>query len=290
MAKKYTEEELKDLANARLSKFKEECAAAGIASFSMAENTKLKSAFMKSLLGSYKENISKASFMELASDLYGYGLEKIEDYLSKEQMESAASEGFGEAANNENGKEEKAKAPTVPSDEKKEGDKEGAEKDASAAAEAEPKRPGRKKKVDAELVPARKSSNLDVLFNPAAARSGERAEITRLKKQLTQLQYEKDCAHRQMTLYRRDLSVLDAITEYGKKKSTNLTVDGTVLDSRINVLHAALSLLVKELDAMGADECFEYVKKAISLQQDEIDYRDKRIDEIKARLKEYGLQ
>lgn len=294
MAKELSEQQVKQLANERLLKFKEECLAAGIPAFSMGENTKLKSAFMKTLAPDYGARIKDATFKELASDLYGSGLPTIEEYLTRMDGQSFESAGFG--TEKEKAAEEKAEQPRKAGRKKKAEQREApaeeatpqkAEEPAKPDTETEEKKPGRKRKEEAEQLPAKRSSNLDVLVTPSTVRSVDRTEITRLKRLLSQLLYEKDCEHRQLTLYRRDMCILDALTEYGKKKSVDLSVDGTSLDSRVNVLHAAISLLVKELDAQGADECFAFLKKAIAQEAEEDEYRDQKIAEIRAKLKEY---
>lgn len=281
-------EDLKELANQRFIKFKEECQAAGIPPFTMVENTKLKSAFMKDLSGSYGEKIKSAAFKSLAADLTGYGLNGIEDYLAKMDEESFEDAGFGVEEKEQEEKAESADDGVVKQTTDKNGNskKEEEEKSPKRAAE-EAKKPGRKKKVETEIVPARKSSNLDVLINPSKTRAADKAEVARLKRNLSQLLMARDFEHRQLTLYKQDLYILDAITEYGKKLNTDLTVDGVNLDSKANVLHAAIALLVKELDAKGEDDCFAFLKKSISLRSDDDGRLDKKIEELRSKIREY---
>ena len=292
MAKEISEQEIRELANDRLMKFKKECLDAGIPAFSMGDNTKLKSAFMKTLGPQYGSKIKNAGFRSLVSDLYGAGIPSIEEYLDKLDDESFDNAGFGEEqpkAEDKKAIPEEQKTPEIENTAEKESVKETAEeneKNTSPKAE-EVKKSGRKKKTDNEQLPAQRSSNLDVLLSPSTVRSVDRSEITRLKKMLNQLQYEKDYDHRQLTLYRRDLCILDALSEYGKKKSVNLVVDGTNLDGRVNILHAAISLLVKELDAQDADECFDFVKQAIAQKAEDDEYRNAKIAEVRKKLKEY---
>lgn len=409
MAKKMTEQELKELANERFMKFKEESLKAGIPAFSMSDNNKLKSAFMKNLSAEYGEKIKSATFKELAADLYGYGISSIEDFLTKQDEESFENSVFGDGGQdgedkaesgepekesagraktgrgrkkedeekpgrgqneegeekagrgrkkedeekpsigqNEEGEEKAGRGRKKESEEGKggegnsltkesknqedgkerdgkdrdsgEGDsrerdsreRDGRERDsrerdgrekiadrdeieASTASDGEEgdseakeaRRPGRKKKTEAEQLPTKRSSNLDILLTPRKTNSANREELARLKQRLRQLEYEREVDHRQLALYRRDLNILDAISEYGKKRNIDLVVDGTSLDGRINVLHAAISLLVKELDAMGADDCFDYIKRSLSMRTDEDEYREKKIAELKEKIREY---
>lgn len=257
----------KQLAVKRLEEFRRECKEKNIPALNTSENTRLKTIFVNDFSEKYGKDIQKATFDDLLSDLMGSGINPIEQYIQSIQDEFpflGEEPAIEEVPDLPTGNEEEIKSDeddivSKPSDERQ-----------------KPERQTRTRK---------KSTSINEIFwTPASSVRGDTQKAREIRKKINVIVKDRDIVHRQLSLYRHDLAILQGILEYGKKGSTPLECNGLSLDNHQNVVHAALECLIRELESSGNTECFQNIKKFREMAEDEVAYFNEKITKLDKEL------
>lgn len=253
----------KQLAVKRLDEFRKECKEKDIPALNTSENTRLKTIFVNDLSEKYGKDIQKATFDDLLSDLMGSGINPIEQYIQSIQNEFPL---FGEE-------------PVIEEDPDPKAGNERPQNDIESEPSDESQKPERQTRTR-----RKGTSSNDIFWTPASSVRGDTQRAREIRKKINIIVKDRDIVHRQLSLYRHDLAILQGILEYGKKGSTPLECNGLSLDNHQNVVHAALECLIRELEASGNTECFQNIKKFREMAEDEVAYFNEKISKLDKEL------
>lgn len=273
MANNYKQQALK-----RLETFREECQDRNVPSLNNTDNIRIKTFFINDLSSKYGADITNVSFDDLLSDLMGAGIKAIEQYIqslsnefpfldeepSEEPQADIPSEGSAPPPANEEGSDESETE--SPSEENQRREKAG--------------RPRKRAS----------SSGNDIFWTPASSSVGNSRKVKELKLKINTIAKDRDILHRQFSIYRQDYAIVQGILEYGKKGSSSLEYNGLSLDNHQNVLHAALELLVRNLESSGNTQCFLNIKKYRDMAEEEVALMNEKIAKLEKEIQKLTRQ
>ena len=233
-------------------------------------------------------SFEKASFFELACQI-GDEVGAIAGWLDQKQQEQEAKElekakRQAVALKKEGTAPAETKSEEVP---KKIQDTAAEEKIETAKAPATTAEiPAREPSAEAPQKKGRKLQSdfeYSSFFGQRAAANNESAKETRRK--IATLKREKDYLSRNMAMYKRDFATLSTINKYGKYSGFSVSADGIDASGNMaQVIHAAVSLLVKEIKSNGDELLLKKIMEAQEAVTRETEEIDKKIEKLERQL------